>query len=236
MKYAMERIAWIALCVLVLDTAYAQPDALAAIRKIYAAYNTPNAIRFYGSLKMYIKNNPGKIMETMQSSYIIRGTNFACSIGPVEMLLNDNYYVSVDKTIRLIMIGNKKDLSGTEQIPVLNTAQFKTWIEEKTLKATVLSKGTTSVLQLTDVKGITGYNLYNITYDAITGFMRKVMLEISDYNDASHKTVVLEITYSNPVRVQKNSNTFSEKHFFSVTKNKIQLTANYRNYQLINQL
>ena len=134
------------------------------------------------------------------------------------------------------MIGNKKDLSGTEQIPVLNTAQFKTWIEEKTLGAAVLSKGATSVLQLTDMQGITGYNLYSITYDAATGFMKKVVLEISDYNDASHKAVVLEITYSSPVPAEKSNNAFSEKHFFSIAGNKIKLTANYKNFQLINQL
>jgi hypothetical protein len=224
------------LCIITVISVSAQNDASAAIHKICSAYNSGNTIGFNGNLKMYSKNNPGKIIEKMQSSYLLKGTNFSCSIGPLEMLLNDNYYVSVDKTIKLIMIGNKKDLSGTEQMPVLNIVQFKKWIEEKIIEANVTSNGPISVLQLTDAQAITGYNLYSIVYDNRTGYMKKVLLELSDYNDPVHKTIVLEINYSNPVLVEKGKSSFSEKHFFTVVKDKIQVTNNYKSYQLINQL
>lgn len=226
----------VVLCFLLLNTVHAQTDALSAMQKICTAYNSKTAISFNGSLKMYIKNSPGKIIEKMKSSYVLKGKNFSCIIGPVEMLLNKDYYVSVDKTIKLIIIGNKRDLSGTEQIPVLNTSQFKTWIAEKIIEASVTSYGGDAVLQLTDQQGITGYNLYNITYDRVTGYMKKVVLEISDRNDPAHKTVVLEINYSRPVVAIKNEERFSEKQFFSVINTKIKVTNSYRGYQLINQL
>ncbi|MEP6749223.1 MAG: hypothetical protein ABJB86_15925 [Bacteroidota bacterium] len=224
------------LFLLILPAVHAQNDAAIAIQKICTAYNHGETISFSGSLSMYAKSNPDKIIEKMQSSYIIRGSNFSCSIGPVQMLLNDEYYVSVDKTIKLIMIGNKKDLSGTEQMPVLNISQFKKWIEEKEIKATIIRRGNNSVLTLTDVQGITGYNIYNITYDNATGYMKKVLLELSDANDPEHKTIVLEINYSKPVLAGRTKDAFSEKQFFTITQNKIQVASDYKNYQVINQL
>lgn len=224
------------LCFALFTPASAQGDVTAAIEKIYAAYNTDHIISFSGSLKMYAKNNPGKIIEQMTSSYTLKGTNFTCRIGPIEMLVNNKYYVSVDKTIKLIMIGYKKDLSGTEQAPVLNTGQFKKWIEAKTIDAAIMTRGTNAVLQLTDKRGITGYHLYSIVYDTLTGFMKKAFLETSDYNDRSHKTVVLEISYTSPVTTVKNHDVFSERQFFSVVNNKLRIAHNYQAYQLINQL
>ncbi|MES1225446.1 MAG: hypothetical protein ABUT20_58745, partial [Bacteroidota bacterium] len=206
MKYALASLIIVSLCFLLPAAATAQPDALSAIQKIYGAYNTGNAIRFTGNLKMYIKSDPGKIIDKTKSTYVLRGGNFLCSIGPVEMLLNDNYYVSVDKSIKLIIIGNKKDISGTGQMPALNLRQFKKWIGEKTIEASVAGGGSNSILELIDAQGVTGYNLYSITYDAITGYMKKVVMEVYDNNDSSHKTVVLEINYTNPVAAEKNGN------------------------------
>jgi hypothetical protein len=236
MRYHTKKIVETVCCLIVLFTAHAQKDALAAIQAINNAYNSGITLSFRGSLKMYNKAHPEKLMEKMQSTYVLKGGNFMCSIGPVEMLLNDSYYVSVDKAIKLVIIGYRTDLSGTSQMPVLNTAQFKQWITANTIQASVTSGSRSAVLQLRDTPASTGYKLYKIKYDVVSGFMKEVLLETSDNNDVTNKTVVLEINYSTPVKMIEDESTFSEKKFFSVVNKKVLLTSNYKGYQLINQL
>ena len=214
----------------------AQADPIAAIRKIYSAYNTNNGIRFSGSMKMYNKNDPGKIIEQIQSSYVIKGANFSCRIGPVLMLLNDDYYVSSDKTIKLLMVGRRKDLSGTGQIPVLNTGQLKTWIEEKAMRATLTEQGSESILQINDEQGISGYRLFRLRYSNASGYIKNILMEIDDHNDPARKTMILEINYTIPIIIADCKDIFSEKAFFSIVNKTIRVTENYKTYQLINQL
>ena len=223
-------------CLIIAGSGHAQGDALGAIQKIYSAYSKGYAISFNGTMKMYVKNNPAKIIERVPTRYLIKGHNFNCSIGPVNMLLNDRYYVSADKSVRVIIIGNKKDLAATMQAPALNLDQFAKWIKEKNMDARIIPGTNAQELLLTDPHRLTGYDSYRITYDPSTGFMQKVILELSDNNDAGHKTMVLEINYSRPEIIAENKDSFSEKQFFSLQQNKIQLHNNYKGYQLINQL
>jgi hypothetical protein len=236
MRITAKRIVKISVGLLMLCTANAQDDALAAIQKIYAAYNKAYTISFTGTMKMYAKANPAKIIERIPTRYLIKGHNFYCSIGPVTMLMNDKYYVSADKSVRILIIGNKKDLTAIMQSPVLSLDQFSKWIKEKDIDARIISGNAGQVLHLTDTHRITGYDQYSITYDRATGFMQKVILELSDGNDPIHKTIVIEINYTRPAIAAENKNNFSEKQFFSVQQNKIQLSNSYKGYQLINQL
>ncbi|MEP7280037.1 MAG: hypothetical protein ABI813_15425 [Bacteroidota bacterium] len=236
MKPLIKQMTVICLCLWPGIIVQAQIDPFAVMQKICAAYKSGTPLRFYGSMSMYLKSNPDNIIEKMHSSYMVDGTNFICSIGPLELLSNDTYYVSADKMAKLIMIGHKKDLANGKQIPVLNADRFKKWIKEKRVQAVVIPGYTRSVLKLTDSGGETGYYLYKIEYDNGTGYMKQVLLETADPNDTSRKTMVLKITYTTPVARQKDNNTFSEQHFFSITANKVQLAPAYRGYQLINQL
>lgn len=214
----------------------AQADAVAAIRKIYSAYNKDYAIRFSGNMKMYNSNSPAKTIERISASYLLKGKSFKCSIGPVDMLLNEKYYVSVDKSVKIIIVGNKKDLNATMQSPVLNIDQIDKWLQQKNVLATVTRQNGIATLDLMDPKRVTGYDHYRIMYDAQTGFMQKVLLELSDDNDALHKTVVLEINYTLPVALTAGKDAFSEKQFFSIRKNRFGINETYKHYQLINQL
>ncbi|MEP6728592.1 MAG: hypothetical protein ABJC98_22405 [Bacteroidota bacterium] len=236
MKCLLEKIRNIILFLLMVAKADAQNEALMAMQKIYNAYNSGSTIDFNGTMIMYAKNNPGKIIEKMESSYTIKAMNFTCHIGPVLMLLNDNYYVSADKTLKLIVIGHRKDLPGNGGIPVLNIAQFKTWIQDKAIKASVIPQGNNLFLQLSDPGGISGYHLCSIVCNAKTGYMKKVLMEMDDYNDIARKTMVLEINYTVPVVKESSRNEFSERSFFSFRNNKIRITDNYKGYQVINQL
>lgn len=224
------------ICLIIACCGYAQGDALGAIQKIYSAYNKGYAISFSGTMKMYTKNNPAKIIERVSTRYLIKGHNFNCSIGPVDMLLNEKYYVSADKSVRVIIIGNKKDLAATMQAPALNLDQFAKWIKEKNINARIIPGTNAQDLLLTDPHRLTGYDSYRITYDPSTGFMQKAILELFDDNDPGHKTMVLEINYTRPEIAVEGKNSFSERHFFSVQQNKIRLQNNYKGYQLINQL
>jgi len=229
------RIVAIFFMMVAVTPAHAQDDVLAAIQKIYNAYNSSHAIHFAGNMKMYDKNDPTKIIERMKSNYIVKDKNFSCNIGPVEMLLNDRYYVSVDNSDKLIMIGHKKDLSATAKAPVLNISQFRKMITGKKMEAVVSNKAGTAVLQLTDINGVSGFTLYNIEFNAASGYMKKVILETGS-SIGTGKTIVLEINYSEPAAVKDGKDAFSEKYFFSIVNNKIQVTASYKNYQVINQL
>ncbi len=216
--------------------ANAQTDALNSIRKICSAYTKTYTVSFNGTMKMYNKNDPAKIIERVSASYLLNAGSFKCSIGPVEMLLNNRYYVSVDKSVKIIIIGNKKDLNATMQSPVLNIDQIGKWIKEKNIDATVIKQNKIDVLELKDPKRVTGYDYYQIIYDHETGFMQKVLLELSDDNDVLHKTMVLEINYTRPLVQEGSRDMFSEKQFFSIRQNKIEVKNNYKGYQLINQL
>jgi hypothetical protein len=223
------------LLVIVFVKSYPQQDAAGELQKLYKAYNNGTVLRFTGSMKMYGKNEPLKILEKMQSSYTLKGKNFFCRIGPVEMMMNDLYYVSVDNSDKLMMIGNKKDLPNM-QMPVLNIEQIKKWINDKKMHATASLKGSFGILELFDPSGITGYNKYTIEYDKQTGYMKKVLLETSAADENNLNTMVLEIIYSNPVAVETSANLFSEKTFFSIVNKNIQLARDYKGYQIINQL
>lgn len=214
----------------------AQADPLACIDKIYGAYKSNHVASFNGAMKMYTKSNPQKIIETMQSSYTMKGANCICRIGPVLMLLNENYYVSVDNTLKLLVIGYRKGLSSIDQQPVLNIGRFKALLHDKSIEAAVINNGALRVLQLTDTHNVTGYSFCSIAYNPVTGYLKKVVMETSDYNDEAHKTMVLEIDYTAPVPVGESKSLFSEKPFFSINNNKVRVADNYRTYQLINQL
>ncbi len=218
------------LCVICLS---AQDNAITALRKIQHSYNGGKAIRFTGSMKMYAKNQPSRIIDQLQSSYILKNKNFRCSIGPVSMLLNNDYYISVDNSGKLIMLGRRKDLPVMAGNPVLNLGQLEKWLGEKKIQATVSVNTVNTVLQLTDMEAVSGFNAYSIEFNTINGYMKKVVMESVASNEPG-KTTVLEINYSEPLPATNTS--FSEKPFFSVVGNSIQLSAAYRGYQLINQL
>ena len=195
------------------QTAIAQTDAMAAIRKIYLAYNKHGALRFSGTMRMYNRSSPEKIIERISASYLLKGGSFKCTIGPVDMLLNRKYYVSVDKSVKIIIVGNKKDLNATMQSPVLNIDQIDKWLKEESVHATVTRHNSTETLELKDPNRVTGYDRYRIIYDGQTGFMQKVLLELSDDNDALHRTMVLEINYSRPLMIQAMKMNFLKSNF-----------------------
>lgn len=223
-------------CLLLFGHVNAQKDVLAAVKKIADAYNTREAISFTGSMRLYASDHPGKIIERMQSNYLIKGTRLLCSLGPMEMLLNEQYYVTVDKTIKVITIGHRKDLSSTAQLPVLNTGRFQQWITAKTITAAVAVHGKSRVLQLTDTKGATGYNLYRIWYDYSTGYIEKMLMETAGFNNIPHQKMVLQINYSKPLRPPASKNSFSENRYLTIAGNTIHVKEYYKTYQLINQL
>ena len=216
--------------------ANAQEDALNAIEKISRAYQSEHTLSFTANMKMYNRANPAAIIEQMQCSYLLHRALFNCRIGPVEMLLNDSFYVSVDRSVKMIIIGHKKDLSGTEQMPALNTTVFKQWIGNKAVEAKLLKRGSLHILTIADQHGIGPYNFYAISFDPVTGYMKTVQLELSDKADSTHKTMVLSIQYSTPTVVVPSREEFSEKRFFSMVNKKIYLNSQYKNFQLINQL
>jgi hypothetical protein len=213
----------------------AQSAALEAISKIYNAYNSPKTVQFRGYMKMYNKITPAAIVETMTSSYAVRKDNFRSTIGSVSMLLNDKYYVSVDKSLKIMMIGNKKDLPPVAQAPVLSMNRFAALIQDGILAATIEYHQDGPVIQLTDKTVATGFGRYSIWYNPSTGYLKKVLVELFDPNDVSRKTVILEIRYTAPVPVT-GSNLFDEADFFSIVNGKVRMNTVYRNYQLINQL
>lgn len=211
----------------------AQANAMTAIRQIHKSYYCGTAIRFTGNMKMYAKNQPSRIIDQLQSSYILKNKNFRCSIGPVSMLLNDDYYVSVDNSGRIVMLGHRKDLPAMAGNPVLNLDQLEKWLDEKKIQATVSVNTVSTILQITDMEAVSGFNAYSIEFNTITGYMKKVVMESVTSNEPG-KITVLEINYSVPLPAANTS--FSEKPFFSMVGNSIQLNAAYRGYQLINQL
>jgi len=233
-----SKAGWILLIPLlfIVKTTTAQSDALAAIRKIYSAYNTDYVMRFSGSMKMYKSNSPSTIIERTAASYLLKAGSFRCSIGPVDMLMNERYYVSVDRSVKIIIVGNKKDLEATIRSPVLNIDQIDKWLRQKSISATVSRQNNVETLDLKDPKRITGYDHYSIVYDSRTGFMQKVLLELSDDNDPLRKTMILEIEYTRPSAEKTARDPFSEKQFFTIRENKFEISDRYKSYQLINQL
>ncbi len=211
----------------------AQDNALDAIEKIYNGYSNGTAIHFTGSIKMYAKNEPSRILDHLQSSYTLKNSHFSCSIGPVSMLLNNDYYVSVDNSAKLIMLGHKKDLPAMAGNPVLNLAQLKKWLKEKKMQASLSVNGDAAILQLTDINAVSGFTFYHIAFNTNTGYMKRVVMESAAHTEKG-KIIVLEIKYSAPLPAGNYS--FSEKDFFSIVDNRLQLSEVYRNYQLINQL
>lgn len=220
--------------ILMLSMANAQADALAAIQKIYNAYNTNNAVRFTGNIKMFARDQPAKLIERMQCRYILQHKKFVCKIGPIEMLLNDSYYVSVDNSDKILIVGRKKDLSAFAGAAVLHLEQLKSLVTGNKIKAIVSVKGSTGILQLIDSACSSGFGRYSIEYSTQSGCMKKVLLETAGNEPA--KIMVLEINYSAPEIISANQETFSEKAFFTIVNNKILLSDGYKNYQLVNQL
>ena len=234
MLYKQKKITFFLLFFLWAVCLSAQDKAIAAIQKIYSSYTGNTSIHFTGNMKMYAKNEPLRIIDRLQSSYTLKNKNFHCSIGPVSMLMNDDYYVSVDNSDKLIMVGRKKDLPAMAGNPVLNLEQLKKGIADREIQATVTVNGTEGVLQLTDAAGSSGFISYRIEFTTATGYMKKVIMETGGSSENTGKIMVLEINYTAPSPAETAS--FSEKPFFSVINNQIQLTAAYKNYQIINQL
>jgi hypothetical protein len=235
MRWVTAKIGIVIMLLFCFRQSTGQSPALAAISKICKAYNSSMAIQFRGYIKMYNKNTPAVIIETMASTYTIRKNNFSCTIGSVSMLLNEKYYVSVDKSLKIMMIGNKKDLSAIAQVPVLNIGRFAALIEDNTLTASIENRQDGTVMTLTDKATVSGYGNYSIWYEPSSGYLKKVLVELFDPNDTSRKTVVLEIRYTMPVPAAGNL-LFDETDFFSIVNGKVKMNALYKSYQLINQL
>jgi hypothetical protein len=210
----------------------AQDNALAAISKIAKAYNSTAAVHFTGQMKMYAKNNPSKIIDRLQGSYTINNKNFHCSIGPVSLLLNEDYYVSADKSSKVITIGRKKDLRAMTNATVVNFEQLKKWVMEKRIVAVVANKANSTQLQLTDTDGSTGFNTYTIEYNNTSGYMKKAVLETAAVGEAGTR-MVLEIVYTEPVAAYNTA--FSETSYFTMINHQVHLSPAYKTYQIISR-
>ena len=172
----------------------------------------------------------------MESSFTVKNGNFNCRIGPVSLLLNDTYYVSVDNNDKLIMVGRRKDLQTVAGMPVLGIDQLKKQVAAQKIKAISVVNNAGAVLRLTDPGGRSGFTSYHIEYIPATGYIKKVILETGSDSNGTGKNMVLEINYTAPVPVLPGKNYFLETDFFSMVGNRIQLATAYKNYQLINQL
>lgn len=221
------------LCVFSAFTLHGQNNAIKALQKIHNSYNSRTAIRFTGNITMYVKSQPSRITDQLSCSYTLQNDKFLCSIGSVLMLLNDKYYVSVDKKDKLIMLGRRKNLPAMAGNPVLDLSRLEKWMTEKKIQASVSAAGDNAQLQLTDIAAISGFNAYTIEFNTHTGYMKRVLIEAHAGNKTSEVTV-LDIRYSMP-RAAADAQ-FSEKDFFSITGDKVLVASPYRNYQLINQL
>ncbi len=217
-------------------TTRAQADPMAAVQKIITAYHPAKAIRFTGTMTLYAKNDPGKVLESVNSSFLLQEEKFYCSIGPVEMLRNNAYYVSADNANKQIMIGRPKDLPANKQMPVLNMGRLAALLKEKKITIVPFGSGMQAGLQIADRQCLTGYNGYTIVYDAGTGYIEKAAVETDAYKKATGKTLVLEVSYTKPVVVRKTKNVFSERLFFFGSGKVVQLMARYKDYRLVIRL
>lgn len=217
------------------EAATSQSDALSAMQRITGAYQTQSALRFSGKMIMYRKGEPHRIIETMSAKYLIQGNNVSCTFGPMQILMNSDYYVSVDNSIRIMVVGRNRDLAATGQLPVLNIGKLKEWVAGNKISATLVKEKAEDVVELSDSRQLSGFSRYRIRFTP-AGFLTSVVMETSDYHSNAGPVMVLEVNYSKPAVIESSRTDFSERTFFSLYHNRPRVAAKFTGYQVINQL
>ncbi|MEO6314591.1 MAG: hypothetical protein ABIU63_09105 [Chitinophagaceae bacterium] len=235
MKVNIKKSVFILILLVAVMKMLAQDEVPDVIKKIYNSYNQPVTIYFTGKIQMYDKAFPEKIIDRAECRYTMTNNSFNGSIGPVSILLNDRYYVSADNGSKILVIGRRKDLPKMSGTPVSYLEQLSNGIAGGEYTAIASHSTNAGLLELKQVRRKDGATAFAITYNILTGYMEKVMVENTNYDNGSGKTMVLEITYSKPIKLIAGSG-FSEKVFFSIVHNKLEVNNAYKDYQLINQL
>lgn len=197
-----------------------------AIRNKYAETREVSFNYTHSLYKPGEKNNPFIYYEGI---YELSGSNMYQKLGAVEVFSSSEQYVMLDHGIRMIVIADPQPI---EPMPV-NTAAFIEWI-----------------VDWTEIPAIDGHRGYKVQFsryfdndvraisfffDLDTFFFTKIVFHYKKgvKTDNGEEIGRLEVRYSDPSNnILKAENKYKLSNFVTGSKNNLQPTHTYSNYEI----
>ncbi len=236
-------------------------DPWEELDKLVKAYYVKTGAFYQGTIKLFDGNGDNdKLLEEKKFEYTCFSNEYSYSLAPFEIVSKKNYTVIVNHDDKLVAVVPKI----TEKIKnkdLFNLSDFKKMIEEQKANIKVTQLGNEKILTVDSIQSpdIQGYRIY---YSPQTYRISKMLIGMSrlspliDESDVSQKkteeitqqeTVItdedeieeyyyyLEINYSVITALSLHQGEFNpENKFVKIDGKKIELTAEFKEYQLFN--
>lgn len=227
--------------------------------KLVKTYYIKSGVFYQGEMKLFDGNSDkDKLMEEKKFEYTYFNNGYTYNLSPLEVIDKPNYTVIVNHDDKLIAVAPK--VGGRKSnTQLFNLSNFKKLIEQQNAQVKLTQHGDERVLTVDSLQDATiqGYRIYYspITYrinKILVGMIRPFSLEELDEvdkkeegekeeksnklpdDDISAWVYYLEIDYSivKPLLLQGEFN--PENKFVKMEGNKIELTPEYKDYELYN--
>lgn len=232
---------WFVLLLLICSAdSMAQRDAFSELSKIREAYSQPKGILFRSTITMYKTGNLWEPLDKISCQYALKGANYYCKIGPIELVKNNEYFVSVDHEDQYLKVGDARKIPTQQDAFITGLSSLKQLLANKSFIGEISSKGNQSILILTAAaNAYTDVRKYTVYYRSGSYLIDRVLMEVNQVNDdGNQEEVTLETvySYSQIQQVTEIDNFLNLSRFVEIKGNTIELGAAYKKYQLINQL
>jgi hypothetical protein len=236
-------------------------DPWQELDKLVKAYYVKSGVFYQGTMKLFDGNGDNdKLLEEKKFEYTCFSNEYSYSLPPFEIVSKKNYTVIVNHDDKLVAVVPKI----TEKVKskdLFNLSDFKKIIEEQKANIKVTQLGNEKILTVDSIQSpdIQGYRIY---YSPQTYRISKMLIGMSrlspliDESDDSQKktkeiteeeTVItdedeieeyyyyLEISYSLATPLSLRQGEFNpENKFVKIDGKKIELTSEFKEYELFN--
>jgi hypothetical protein len=218
----------------------AQKDPLSEMTKINQAYLKSGEMFFKSTISMFRKGNLSKAVDKIDCQYALKGSDYYCKMGPIEMVKNKDLYVSIDHEDHYLTVGDVKKVPSQQNVFVTGLASLKQLLSDKTYTGEVSTSGNQSILVLTAKPDAgTEVKKYTVYYKADSYLINRVLMETVQVNEeGAEEEMVLETIYNYDQTKQGTSidQYLNLSRFVKINGKTIEPGNAFKKYQLINQL
>ncbi|HEY8915461.1 MAG TPA: hypothetical protein VIM87_03455 [Chitinophaga sp.] len=215
----------------------AQQPGWDVLQQICKEYDKADVMSFQSHIKLYAANKPSVIQSTLEVSCMINKEQAYTKAGPVEIIRNGQYLLTVDHEDKLLLVADlhtnqqKKDL----QSQMFDVKRFLEDMQQSGAKAQKVMRGNNYWLELTSLT-TPGMQQCNIMYDPGTFLVKRVWMQVAGEMVGAPDASVVDIAYDQYLFNAPDVGKFATARFVAINGKIAVLQEKYKNYTLINQL
>jgi hypothetical protein len=191
-------------------------------------------MHYKADLKMYTSVKPVHLIDQLQANCWLSKDGYYTKIGPVEVVKNSRYQLTIDHDDKLVVLAGAQDTKDKLKDLLTGMGALLEGMKGGGVRVQKIMRGNDTWLELSQLSD-PEMQQCNIQYDPVTFSIKRLWLKVLDVSQSETDPVIVDIVY-NYDRQLPVADQFSEAKYVRVSGKQIVLQSPYQQYTLINQL